>query len=248
MSTLSIKNLSAQIGDKKILNNVSLEVKNDEIHIIMGHNGSGKSTLAATIMGRPDITVTNGSIILDNKELLNLPPEKRARAGLFLAFQNPVALPGVTVSQCMRISQRTISESNGNMFESENFRAELTDALALFGIDNSLLQRGLNDGLSGGEKKRMELLQLMLRKPYFAILDEIDSGLDIDGLKLIASALKKLINQSHLGAILITHYPSLLDTIKPDKVHIMNEGAIVATGGIELIKKISENGYGQFAN
>lgn len=247
MSTFSIKNLTAQIGDKKILNNVSLEVQSDEIHIIMGHNGSGKSTLAATVMGRPDITVTKGSITLNEKNLLDLPPHERSRAGLFLGFQNPVALPGVTVSQSMRLSQRAMAESNGKIFDNVNFHTELTSAISLLGIDNSFLQRGLNDGLSGGEKKRMELLQLIMSKPFFAILDEIDSGIDIDGLKLIAQAIKELINRHHTGVVLITHYPSLLDIITPNKVHIMNEGTIVASGGVELVKKISAHGYEQFA-
>ncbi|MBI5229744.1 MAG: Fe-S cluster assembly ATPase SufC [Candidatus Magasanikbacteria bacterium] len=246
MHTLTIHNLSAQIGVQKILHEVSLTVKSGEIHIIMGQNGSGKSTLATTIMGRQDSTVTGGQATLDGSDLLALAPHQRAHAGLFLGFQYPMALPGVTVSQFMRLALRALCTARGLEFKSTEFNAELQNAVSALGLDQSFTQRGLNDGFSGGEKKRMEVLQLMMLKPHFAILDEIDSGLDIDGLKCIANALNELVRTQKTGVVLITHYPALLKTITPHFVHIMSSGRVVATGGEELARNIAEHGYAQF--
>jgi len=246
MHTLNFNNLSAQIGDQKILNGVSLTLKSEEIHVIMGQNGSGKSTLAATLMGRPDSTVTGGRATLDDSDLLALQPHQRAHAGLFLGFQYPMALPGVTVSQFMRLSLRALCTARGIEFKSAEFNSELQNAVKILGLDQSFVTRGLNDGFSGGEKKRMEVLQLMMLKPHFAILDEIDSGLDIDGLKCIAQALNELVRTQKMGVVLITHYPSLLKTITPHFVHIMSRGRVVTTGGEELARDIAEHGYAQF--
>lgn len=248
MHTLNFNNLSAQIGSQQILHEVSLALKSGEIHIIMGQNGSGKSTLASTLMGRPDITVTGGTLALDGSDLLALPPHKRAHTGLFLGFQYPMALPGVTVSQFMRLSLRALSGVRGVEFDSAQFNAELHNAISALGLDASFMQRALNDGFSGGEKKRMEVLQLIMLKPRFAILDEIDSGLDIDGLTCIARALNELVHTKNMGLMLITHYPALLKTIMPDYVHVMSGGRVVATGGEELARDIAEHGYVQFTS
>lgn len=247
MHTLKINNLTAKIGEKHILHGVSLTINSGELHIIMGQNGSGKSTLATTVMGRPDITATSGSLLLDNNDLLSLPAHKRAQAGLFLGFQYPVTLRGVTASQCLRLALRSLCTARGNAFDGVKFNDELQNGMHTLGLDQSFISRGLNDGFSGGEKKRMEILQLMLLKPHFAILDEIDSGLDIDGLRIITNAIKELISAQNMGIMLITHYPNLPAVIAPDAVHIMNNGRLVKTGGVELAREITEHGYAKFA-
>lgn len=246
MHTLSVHNLSARIDGTAILKDISLTIKSGEIHILMGQNGSGKSTLAGALMGRPDITIIGGTATIDEVNVLALPPHKRALAGLFLAFQQPIALPGVSVGQCMRLSLREAARASGTEFDGAHFRAEFENALHMLGIDRTFAERGLNDGFSGGEKKRMELLQMLLMKPRIALLDEIDSGLDVDGLKLIARALHALIVAHNTGVLYITHNPNLLETITPRRVHVMHGGRIVATGDAELAQHIAKNGYAQF--
>jgi len=239
MDTLKISNLFVEIDKKTILKGINLEVKTGEIHAIMGPNGNGKSTLAYSLMGNPNYSVTKGSALLNNKELLEMEVNERAKAGLFLAMQYPIEVTGVTNAEFMKEALNAHLEKPVKVFD---FIKEYEKNLEILKIDASMAHRYLNEGFSGGERKRNEILQLLTLKPKFAILDEIDSGLDIDALKIVSSAING-IESSTFGCIIITHYQRILEYIKPTHVHILIDGRIVKTGGFELIKKIEQDGY-----
>lgn len=240
-STLEIKNLHVSIEDKEILKGVDLTIKGGEFHAVMGPNGTGKSTLASAIMGHPKYEVTEGSILLDGKDVLEMEVDERARAGLFLAMQYPSEISGVTTSDFLR-SSINARRGEGNEISLMNFIKEMDSVLDYLEIDKNMAQRYLNEGFSGGEKKRNEILQLMLLKPEIAILDEIDSGLDIDALRVVSKGINKL-RDDNFGCLIITHYQRLLNYITPDYVHVMMQGRIVKSGGPELAKRLESEGY-----
>lgn len=239
MSTLTINDLHVSIEDKEILKGVNLTVKTGEVHAIMGPNGTGKSTLASALMGHPKYEVTQGSALLDDADLLELEVDERARAGLFLAMQYPQEVSGVTNSDFMRQALKAVSGKDVPLIkfimDYERYASELK-------MREDLPHRYLNEGFSGGERKRNEILQLKTLKPKFAILDEIDSGLDIDALKVVAKGISAMRGEG-FGALMITHYQRLLNYIEPDKVHVMMQGKVVKSGGFELAKKLEEQGY-----
>ena len=241
MSILIIKDLHAKVDGKEILKGVNLEIKGGETHAIMGPNGTGKSTLASVVMGHPKFTVTKGSVTLDGKSVLDMEVDERARAGLFLGMQNPAEVPGVTNSDFIKtaMNSRLDKGKNVSLFK---FILEYDKAVAELKMNEDLPHRYLNEGFSGGEKKRNEILQMKMLKPTIAILDEIDSGLDVDALKIVGENVTKM-KSKDLGLLLITHYQRLLEYINADFVHVMMVGKIVKSGGIELIKKIDTEGY-----
>lgn len=239
MARLEIKDLHVSIEDKKILKGVNLVVNSGEVHAIMGPNGTGKSTLASALMGHPNYLITAGSALLDDTELLDLEVDERAREGLFLAMQYPVEVPGVTNSDFMRTALNAVSKEKVGLFD---FALKYEDEVEKLKMRSDLAHRYLNEGFSGGERKRNEILQLKVLKPKFAILDEIDSGLDIDALRIVGENVSEMVSDE-FGCILITHYQRILDHIKPDFVHIMIDGRIVKSGGSDLIEKIDQNGY-----
>lgn len=236
---LQIKNLHASVEDKEILKGVNLEMKGGEIHVIMGPNGTGKSTLSSTIMGYPKYTVTGGEILLNNENIVEMPVDERARKGLFLAMQYPSEVPGVTNSDFIRTAIQSITGKSLPLFK---FIMEYNKAIEKLQMRSDLPHRYLNDGFSGGEKKRNEILQMLMLKPSFAILDEIDSGLDVDALRIVGEAINSLRNPN-FACLLITHYQRILDYIKPDYVHVMMQGRIVKSGGLELMERIDKEGY-----
>lgn len=238
-NTLQIKDLHAGIEGKEILKGVNLTIRTGEVHAIMGPNGTGKSTLSSIIMGQSKYTVTSGDIVLDEESLLNLPVDERARKGIFLAYQYPVEVSGVTNRDFIRAAMRAVGGKDVSLF---TFIRNYEKACEELKMPEDLAHRYLNEGFSGGEKKRNEILQMKMLKPKFAILDEIDSGLDVDALRIVGQNVSNMIDE-HLGCLLITHYERLLDYIKPDFVHIMINGRIVLTGGQELIAKIDQQGY-----
>jgi Fe-S cluster assembly ATP-binding protein len=241
MTSLSIDNLRVSIGDKEIIRGFSLEVPKGEVHAIMGPNGSGKSTLSKAIGGHPDYTVTAGDVRLDGESLLGLEPDERARRGLFLAFQYPVEIPGVSNANFLRAAlQGRLPE--GEEIEATDFYQHLYEEMDKLEIPRAFTARSVNEGFSGGEKKRNEILQMAMLKPSYAILDETDSGLDIDALKIVAAGVNAL-RGPELGVLLITHYQRLLDYIVPDVVHVMMDGRIVRTGGKELALELEARGY-----
>lgn len=245
MSELVIKNLHVSIENKEILKGVDLAVKQGEIHAIMGPNGTGKSTLAYTLMGHPSYTVTGGEIWFRGKNLLELATDERSRLGLFLAFQYPVAIPGVTVANFLRSavnSRRRLVTPEDKGMPILEFRKMLKEKMELLKMDSAFAGRYLNDGFSGGEKKRTEILQMATLKPEIAILDETDSGLDIDALRIVAESVNAL-SGPELGVLVITHYQRLLNYIKPQFVHIMLGGKIVESGGPDLALQLEERGY-----
>jgi Fe-S cluster assembly ATP-binding protein len=240
---LRITNLRCQIAGKEILKGIDLTVDRGKIHALMGPNGSGKSTLAFSITGHPQYEVTGGSVELDGEDLLALPPDKRARAGLFLSFQYPAAIPGVKVANFLHAARQ--AERPGDLPPAK-FRALLMEKMEQLGIDPSFMGRYLNDGFSGGEKKRIEMLQLAVLAPKYAILDETDSGLDIDALKDVGdsiAALRASEEGRSTGFLIITHYPRILSYVVPDVVHVMIDGRIVKTGGHDLAHRIEREGY-----
>lgn len=239
MSILNIKKLHVNVDGKPILNGVDLEVKSGEVHAIMGPNGTGKSTLASALMGNPKFEVISGSVTMENQDLLGMEVDERARAGLFLAMQYPAEVPGVTNSDFMRQALRAVSEKEVNVID---FAMKYENAIKDLKMKENMAHRYLNEGFSGGERKRNEILQLKILKPKIAILDEIDSGLDVDALKIVGKNVSEMIN-SNFGCILITHYQRILKYIKPTHVHIMIDGKIALSGGEELIEKIDKNGY-----
>ncbi|HAR4517762.1 Fe-S cluster assembly ATPase SufC [Staphylococcus aureus] len=240
-STLEIKDLHVSIEDKEILKGVNLTINTDEIHAIMGPNGTGKSTLSSAIMGHPSYEVTKGGVLLDGVNILELEVDERAKAGLFLAMQYPSEITGVTNADFMR-SAINAKREEGQEINLMQFIKKLDKNMDFLDIDKDMAQRYLNEGFSGGEKKRNEILQLMMLEPKFAILDEIDSGLDIDALKVVSKGINQMRGEN-FGALMITHYQRLLNYITPDKVHVMYAGKVVKSGGPELAKRLEEEGY-----
>ena len=240
--TLEIKDLHVSIEDKEILKGVTLTINSGEFHAVMGPNGTGKSTLAAAIMGHPKYEITSGSITFNGEDLLEMEVDERARAGLFLGMQYPSEISGVTTSDFLRSSINARREE-GDEVSLMKFIKEMDGALDDLDIDKNMAQRYLNEGFSGGEKKRNEILQLMMLKPGIAILDEIDSGLDIDALKIVADGVNQVREKTGLGCLIITHYQRLLNYIKPDHVHIIMQGKIVKSGGAELAERLEAEGY-----
>ena len=241
--TLEISNLHVRTEEREILHGVDLVVKKGETHALMGPNGSGKSTLANTLMGNPTYEVTEGRILLDGEDLTEADPEERSRMGLFLAFQYPVAIPGVTVAKYLRMAVNAHREARGEReIKLKDFRASTEQAMELANIPKEFSSRYINDGFSGGEKKRMEILQMALQKPKLAVLDETDSGLDIDALRIVSDGVNAL-RGPEMGSLIITHYTRILDYVKPDFVHIMLDGRIVREGGAELADELEEKGY-----
>ncbi|HDH2877938.1 TPA: Fe-S cluster assembly ATPase SufC, partial [Staphylococcus aureus] len=236
-----IKDLHVSIEDKEILKGVNLTINTDEIHAIMGPNGTGKSTLSSAIMGHPSYEVTKGEVLLDGVNILELEVDERAKAGLFLAMQYPSEITGVTNADFMR-SAINAKREEGQEINLMQFIKKLDKNMDFLDIDKDMAQRYLNEGFSGGEKKRNEILQLMMLEPKFAILDEIDSGLDIDALKVVSKGINQMRGEN-FGALMITHYQRLLNYITPDKVHVMYAGKVVKSGGPELAKRLEEEGY-----
>lgn len=240
---LSIKNLHASIGDKEILKGINLEVKAGEIHAIMGPNGAGKSTLASIIAGNENYEVTAGGISLDGEDLSELAPEERAHKGVFLSFQYPVEIPGVSVTNFMRTAINETRKANGlEEMPAKDMLKVIREKSELLEIDRKFLSRSLNEGFSGGEKKRNEIFQMAMLEPKLAILDETDSGLDIDALRIVANGVNKLKSDKN-AIVVITHYQRLLDYIVPDFVHVLYNGKIVKSGGKELAHELEEKGY-----
>jgi Fe-S cluster assembly ATP-binding protein len=239
--TLEIKDLRVAVEGKEILAGVDLTVRQGEVHALMGPNGSGKSTLASTVLGRPGYEVTGGDVLVSGQSILGMTPDKRARLGLFLAFQYPVEVPGVSVVNFLRSAYNATREEQEQL-SALAFRKRLTEKMSIVGVDDEMVRRYVNQGFSGGEKKRMETLQLAVLEPEIAILDETDSGLDIDALKAVATGIDKLIGPD-LGVLLITHYQRILNYITPDHVHVLIGGRIVKSGGPELARELEEKGY-----
>jgi Fe-S cluster assembly ATP-binding protein len=240
---LSIKNLRAQIDNKQILNGINLDVKAGEIHAIMGPNGSGKSTLASVLAGREEYEVLDGEVTFQGKNLLEMSPEDRAREGVFLAFQYPVEIPGVSTINFMKTAVNQIRKHRGQQpLDAVSFLGVMKEKMKLVEIDQSLLNRALNEGFSGGEKKRNEIFQMAMLEPKLAILDETDSGLDIDALKIVSNGVNKLRTKNN-AVIVVTHYQRLLDYIVPDFVHVLYKGKIVKSGGKELALELEAKGY-----
>lgn len=245
MSQLVIKDLHVSIEDKEILKGLSLTINQGEIHAIMGPNGTGKSTLAYTLMGHPNYTVTGGEVLLDGENLLEMEPDERSRLGMFLAFQYPVAIPGVTVANFLRSAinaRRRAANPEDKGMPIPEFRKLLKEKMDTLKMDHTFAGRYLNDGFSGGEKKRAEILQMATLKPRFAVLDETDSGLDIDALRIVAEGVNALSGPG-LGVLVITHYQRLLNYIKPNFVHILLDGRIVESGGSDLALHLEDQGY-----
>lgn len=240
---LKIENLHASIEGKQILKGINLEVKAGEVHAIMGPNGSGKSTLASVLAGREEYEVTEGSVTFLNDDLLELAPEERAHAGIFLAFQYPVEIPGVSTTNFLKTAVNQTREARGlKALDAVSFLKEMKEKMKLVDIDQSLLSRALNEGFSGGEKKRNEIFQMAMLEPKLSILDETDSGLDIDALKIVADGVNQLKGPDN-AAIVVTHYQRLLDYIVPDFVHVLYKGKIVKSGDKTLALELEEKGY-----
>ena len=249
MADLEIRNLHVQAGDKQILKGVDLHVRSGEFHALMGPNGSGKSTLANAIMGHPNLEVTDGQIVFDGTDITEADPDVRALAGLFMAFQYPVSIPGVTVTKYLRMVINAHREARGEPpIPLKEFRTTVQSAMEMCNVPKAFSSRYLNEGFSGGEKKRMEILQLALQGPKLAVLDETDSGLDIDALNVVADGINRVAQPSGMGVLIITHYQRVLHMVKPEFVHIMFEGRIVKEGGPELVGVLEEKGYGWIAD
>jgi Fe-S cluster assembly ATP-binding protein len=245
MSQLEIKNLHVNIEGKEILKGLDLTIEQGKVHAIMGPNGTGKSTLAYTLMGHPSYEVIEGEVIFKGQNVLELEPDERSRLGIFLAFQYPVAIPGVTVANFLRTainSRRRAENPEDKGMPIPEFRKLLKEKMAMLKVDQTFAGRYLNDGFSGGEKKRAEILQMATLQPEIAILDETDSGLDIDALRIVSEGVNTLLNEN-LGVLVITHYQRLLNYIKPDYVHVMLGGKIVESGGPDLALHLEEKGY-----
>jgi len=250
MSSLEIKNLQVSTGDKEIVKGVTLTVNTGEIHAVMGPNGAGKSTLAKAIAGHPDYTITGGDVLLDGKSILEMESDERGRAGIFLAFQYPSEIPGVSIANFLRAAvQARMAE--GEEIDSSGYYKRLYQKMDLLKIDRKFTSRSVNEGFSGGEKKRSEILQMAMLEPRFGLMDETDSGLDIDALRIVADGVNHL-RGPNLGILLITHYQRLLNYIVPDQVHVMIDGQIVKTGDKTLALELEAKGYDwvkkEFAN
>ncbi len=244
MPDLEIRNLHARVGDKQILKGVDLTVRQGEIHALMGPNGSGKSTLANVVMGHPSLEVTEGQILFGGEDVTEADPDERARMGLFMAFQYPVSVPGVTITKYLRMVQNAHRESRGDeQISLKDFRKQTEAAMELTGVPRTFSARYLNEGFSGGEKKRLEMLQLALQKPSIAVLDETDSGLDIDALNVVAAAVNNVKAQTGMGVLIITHYQRILHHVQPDRVSIIFDGRVAHEGGPELVDQLEREGY-----
>ena len=243
---LKIQNLHAGIGDKEILKGIDLVIKPGEVHAVMGPNGAGKSTLSAVLTGKPDYTVTEGTVLYDGRNLLDLKPEERSWAGLFLSFQYPVEIPGVTITAFMKAAVNARRKAAGlPELKAGDFLKLMKEKMAMVGMKADFAKREVNVGFSGGEKKRNEIFQMAMLEPRLSILDETDSGLDVDALKIVADGVNAL-RSPERSAIIITHYHKLLEYVKPDVVHVLKAGRIVASGGAELIEAIEARGFEQF--
>ena len=241
---LEIKNLHAKVDGKEILNGINLSVKAGDIHAIMGPNGSGKSTLAAVLAGRDDYVVTEGTVVFDGQDLLEMEPEERAREGVFLAFQYPVEIPGVNNAYLLKAALNEVRKHRGEPeLDAMDFLTFVKDRMQALEIDQSLMNRPVNAGFSGGEKKRNEIFQMAVLEPKLAIMDETDSGLDIDALKVVAKGVNAMRSPSR-AAVVVTHYQRLLNYIVPDFVHVLSKGRIVKSGGKNLAQELEEKGYG----
>jgi Fe-S cluster assembly ATP-binding protein len=244
MPDLAIRNLHVSAEDKEILKGLDLAVSRGEVRALMGPNGSGKSTLANAIMGHPALDVTEGEIEFEGAEITEAAPEERSRAGLFMAFQYPVAIPGVTVAKYLRMAVNARREARGDdQISLKDFRKQTEAAMELVNIPREFSSRYVNDGFSGGEKKRLEILQLAMLRPKIAVLDETDSGLDIDALRIVAEGVNTVAGPE-MGILIITHYQRILHLVEPDFVHVMFEGRIVKEGGPELVGELEDKGYG----
>ena len=244
MADLEIRNLHVKVGDKPILKGLDLAVSKGQIHALMGPNGSGKSTLANAIMGHPGLEVTEGQILFKGEDITEADPDERARMGLFMAFQYPVAIPGVTVTKYLRAVVNARREGRGEEpISLKDFRRDTEAAMDLARIPREFASRSLNEGFSGGEKKRMEILQLSMLRPEIAVLDETDSGLDIDALRTVANGVNAVAGPD-MGLLIITHYQRILHLVEPHNVHVMYEGRIVKEGGPELVELLEAKGYG----
>ena len=240
-SRLKINNLHVEIDGKEIINGIDLVINPGETHALMGRNGSGKSTFSNTLMGHPAYKITKGEIVFNDEVINNLKPDARAKLGLFLAFQYPLSIPGVTVANFLRQANKALKQ---NEISLKDFRKQLYEVMDELEIDHGFATRYINDGFSGGEKKRMEILQMALLKPSLAVLDEPDSGLDIDSLKLVAENIIKYKEKNpEISILLITHYPRILEYIKPHRVHVLSEGKIIESGGAELAHELEKRGY-----
>lgn len=244
MNALSIKSLKSSVEEKEILKGVNLELPEGEIHIIMGPNGSGKSTLANTLMGHPKYKNIEGEVLLFGEDLLSMKVDERARKGLFLAFQYPVEIEGVSLGHFLynSLAQRNGGETKKDPKMVMQFRKSLNESLDAVALSSDFINRSLNVGASGGEKKRLEVAQILTLKPKVVLLDEIDSGLDIDSAKLVANAIKEM-RKEKISALIITHYPRIIDYLEPEKVHIMSDGKIICSRGIELAHALEKKGY-----
>src|SRR5580700_3848159 len=240
MADLEIKDLHVRTEDREILRGVDLEINRGEIHALMGPNGSGKSTLANTLLGHPTYEITKGTITFKGEDITEAEPHERAKAGLFLAFQYPVSIPGVSVANFLRMA---INAKREEPIGVKEFRTQLQHAVELLDVDRSFTSRHLNDGFSGGEKKRAEILQMAMLQPQIAVLDETDSGLDIDALRTVAEGVAKLHAEQGLGALIITHYQRILHYVKPEFVHVLMDGRVVMSGGNELVERLEREGY-----
>ncbi len=242
MADLEIRDLHVRTDEREILRGVDLDISRGEVHALMGPNGSGKSTLANTLLGHPSYEITEGTIAFKGQDITEAEPHERAKAGLFLAFQYPVAIPGVSVANFLRMA---INAQREEPIQVKEFRTQLQHAIELLDVDRSFTSRHLNDGFSGGEKKRAEILQMAMLKPDIAILDETDSGLDIDALRTVAEGVQRLHDEQGLGALIITHYQRILHYVEPEFVHILMDGRIVLEGGVELVERLEREGYDQ---
>jgi Fe-S cluster assembly ATP-binding protein len=241
MHSLEIKDLHVSIGDKEIVKGLSLTIETGEVHAIMGPNGTGKSTLSKAIAGHPDYAITSGDVLIDSKSILEMEPDERARAGLFLAFQYPSEIPGVTIANFLRAAQQA-RLAEGEELDAAAYYKKLYSKMDLLKIDRKFTSRSVNEGFSGGEKKRCEILQMAMLEPVFSLMDETDSGLDIDALRVVAEGVNALRGEK-LGILLITHYQRLLNYIVPDFVHVMYDGRIVKSGDKSLALELEARGY-----
>lgn len=237
---LEIQDLEVFIDDKKIIDKLSLDLEKRKIHVLMGPNGSGKSTLANVLMGHPEVLVDGGNVVLEGKSILDLEPDERSQRGIFLSFQYPSEVPGVSISSFLRM---IYNKKTGENLSPVKFRKFVKEKMDILGLDESFLDRYLNDGFSGGEKKKMEMLQMLVLEPKLAILDETDSGLDIDAIKTVSSVINKIHRDSDITFLLITHYSRILEYVEPDKVFVMKNGEITRTGGKELAHELEKKGY-----
>jgi Fe-S cluster assembly ATP-binding protein len=246
MPELEIKNLHVAAGDKQILKGLDLSVRSGEVHALMGPNGSGKSTLANAIMGHPNLEVTEGQIFYDGEDITEALPDERSRMGLFMAFQYPVSVPGVTVTKYLRMVMNAHRAAAGEPEISlREFRKTVEEAMELVNVPREFSSRYLNEGFSGGEKKRMEILQLALQQPKIAVLDETDSGLDIDALNVVAHGVNTVAREANMGVLIITHYQRILHMVEPQRVSVMFDGRIAKEGGPELVEQLEREGYGR---